>query len=442
MPKSSKQKTKQNTESLLRFLDASPTPFHAVANVIARLHDAGYVALREADEWGESLSPGKYYLTRNDSSIIAVNLTQPPATNGFRLVGGHTDSPCLKVKPQAITVADGYAKLGVEVYGGALLSPWFDRDLGLAGRVTLRTAGGIENRLINIDRAIAFIPSLAIHLDRDANDNRSINRQKELPAVLCRVADDKTKKHQTDFNNLLKTELKREQPRRQVGEILAHELSLYDCQNAAVVGLHNEFIASARLDNLLSCYAGTEALLAASGDANGVLVLNDHEEVGSGSASGADGPFLHSVLSRICGDESTFARALSRSMFVSADNAHGVHPNYADKHEPAHRPLINGGPAVKVNSNQRYATNSETAALFRRLCDRAGLPHQTIVVRSDMACGSTIGPITAAKLGVRTVDIGVPQLGMHSIRELAGVADQTILVGALTAFFDVKKLPV
>ena len=423
---------------LLEFLDASPSPFHAVANVAARLRAAGYAAVDEGARWDEAL-PDKHYFTRNGSSLVAVarRPDRPPAEHGFRLVGGHTDSPCLKVKPNAITHNNGYAKLAVEVYGGALLNPWFDRGLGLAGRVTLQTAAGaIENRLINIDKPLAFIPSLAIHLDRDANENRSINKQKELPAVLCRVT-----KKAPDFERVLRAQLARQYRRLAVKKILAFELCLYDCQAAEVVGLKGEFIASARLDNLLSCHAGMEALLAARAKNNHILVLNDHEEVGSASASGADGPFLRDILMRLCGGEASLAGALSRSMLVSADNAHGVHPNYAHKHEPNHQPLLNDGPVIKVNSNQRYATNSETAALFRQVCERAGLPFQTIVVRSDMACGSTIGPITATRLGIRTADIGIPQLGMHSIRELAGVEDQHTLTAALKGFYEMRDWP-
>lgn len=428
---------------LLRFLDDSPTPFHAVANVSARLEEAGYVALAEGAHWDLN-SPGKYYFTRNDSSLVAVNLASAPAEHGFRIVGAHTDSPCLKVKPNAITHNNGYAKLAVEVYGGALLAPWFDRGLGLAGRVTFNTADGQQtNRLINIARPIGFIPSLAIHLERDVNDRRSINKQKELPVVLCRVADD-SNEDAPDFHALLKTQLKLEHPSVSVDKILAFEICLYDCQHAEIIGLKNDFIAAARLDNLLSCYAGMEALATADAHnkmSNQVLVLNDHEEVGSASTSGAEGPFLHSVLMRLCGDEATFARACNHSMAVSADNAHGVHPNYPHKHEAGHQPLLNAGTVIKVNSNQRYATNSETAALYQKVCAQKRLPVQTIAVRSDMGCGSTIGPIIAAKLGIRTVDIGVPQLGMHSIRELAGTQDQLILLAALKEFYEIEDWP-
>ncbi|MGI9311651.1 MAG: M18 family aminopeptidase [bacterium] len=432
-------------DSLLRYLNDSPTPFHAVANAVARLREAGYVEVDEgapwqrADERERGFAPSKSFVVRNGSSLVAADLRRAPADAGLRMVGAHTDSPCLRVKPSAIARSHGYATLAVEVYGGALLAPWFDRGLGLAGRVTLRDAdGALRNRLINIARPIAFIPSLAIHFDRNVNDGRGINKQRELPALLCRLERDLDRNDSPpNFEQLLLDELARDdsKSRERDARILGFELSLYDRQPAELVGLGGEFIASARLDNLLSCHAGIEALLAADGDGNKVLVLNDHEEVGSASSSGADGPFLRSVLQRLCGGEESLARALNHSMMISADNAHGVHPNYADKHEPAHRPLMNDGPAIKINSDQRYATNSETEALFRRVCELHRLPVQTIVARSDMACGSTIGPITAARLGVRTIDIGVPQLGMHSIRELAGARDQRTLVAALKGFY-------
>ena len=374
-------------------------------------------------------------MTRNDSSLIAFNWSGS-ADHGFRMVGAHTDSPCLKVKPEAISESEGYARLALEVYGGALLAPWFDRDLGLAGRVTYRDREGrIGNALVDFDRPVAFIPSLAIHLDRGVNESRSINRQNDLPALLCTMRDG-----EPGFPALLEKQLE-SQGTGGVSRILGFELSLYDRQPAAVVGLGEEFIASARLDNLLSCFAAAEALIASSTRTNALIVLSDHEEVGSGSASGAEGPFLRDVLGRICGDGQALSRAVSRSMLVSADNAHGVHPNFPDKHEPAHRPRINAGPVIKINHNQRYATNSETEALFRHVCEESEVPVQTIVVRSDMGCGSTIGPVTAARLGVRTVDIGIPQLGMHSIRELAGVKDQDFLVRALEGFFGCSPWP-
>jgi len=351
------------------------------------------------------------------------------------MVGAHTDSPCLKLKPNAVTHNNGYAKLALEVYGGALLAPWFDRGLGLAGRVTLRAGGNMTSCLINIARPIAFIPSLAIHLERGVNESRSINKQEELPALLCRA------EQSPDFDGILRAQLLREHPQLSIDAILAFDLCVYDCQPAEVVGLEGEFIASARLDNLLSCHAAVDALLGAGARNNNLIALHDHEEVGSVSSGGADGPFLHSALRQLCGGAGNLARALRHSMLVSADNAHGVHPNYAHKHEPAHQPLLNAGPVIKVNSNQRYATSGESAGWFRHVCERAGVPCQSIVTRSDMGCGSTIGPITAAKLGVRTVDIGVAQLGMHSARELAGARDQRLLSEALRAFLGGEEWP-
>ena len=423
----------KSVENLVDFIARSPTPYHAVENLAVNLEQAGYKRLYEHNTW--SPAPGKYYLSRNDSSLIAIKLSNSPARKGFRLIGAHTDSPCLKVKPNAISVNNGYAKLGVEVYGGALLNPWFDRDLGMAGRVTVGLKnGGIRNFLINIDHPIAFVPSLAIHLDRKANDHRSIDKQKHLPAVLCRTA-----METMDFKSILHQQLEKQHPHQAFESILGFELSLYDCQKPSLVGLNQEFIASARLDNLLSCHAAIEALLQSGNTSNQIVVLNDHEEVGSGSTSGAEGPFLSSVLSRLCGE--ALPQALSHSMLVSADNAHGIHPNYPEVHEPAHQPLINQGPVIKINHNQRYATNSETEAVFRSACEVANVPCQSIVVRSDMGCGSTIGPITATRLGIRTVDVGAPQLAMHSVRELAGVQDAGYLCKALAGFLQYEAWP-
>ena len=427
---------KKYTERLLQFLNDSPTPYHAVSNLAETLDQAGFTRLLEKESW-QLPESGNYYVTRNDSSLIAFRRARDPQHSGFRIVGAHTDSPCLKIKPNAITCNNGYAKLGVEVYGGALLNPWFDRDLGVAGRVTVQgPKGELQNFLINVDQPIAFIPSLAIHLDREVNEKKRINKQKHLPAVICR-----TDARTMAFEKTLAKWVKKQHPRAAIAKCLSFELSLYDRQPAALVGLNSEFIASARLDNLLSCFAAVDALVRTRSRGNHIVVLNDHEEVGSASTSGAEGPFLESVIRRICGDDETMRRALDRSMLVSADNAHGVHPNYAEVHEPAHQPLLNNGPVIKINNNQRYATNSETEGLFRSVCEAARVPCQTVVVRSDMACGSTIGPITATRLGVRTVDIGAPQLGMHSIRELAGEKDQPNLARALKGFFDYRAWP-
>jgi len=422
-------------QQLIGFLNTSPTPWHAVTSMKQMLDDAGFEVLDEKEEW--RLESGKgYYVIRNGSSIVAFRTGRRPVDQaGIRMVGAHTDSPCLKVKPNPELRRKGYFQLGVEVYGGVLLNPWFDRDLSLAGRVSFLDDGGtVRDALVDFRRAIASIPSLAIHLDREANSNRTVNAQTDLPPILMQVPEDDT----TRFADLLKEQLESEHPGTQVNKVLGYELGFYDAQPASLVGFREEFIASARLDNLLSCFIGIRALIDGSGDEPALLVCNDHEEVGSMSAEGAHGPFLASVLDRWCGDGR--GRSMARSMMISADNAHGVHPNYLEKHDENHGPLLNQGPVIKVNHNQRYATNSRSAAIYRHISDELGLPYQTFVVRSDMGCGSTIGPVTAGNLGVTTLDIGVPQFAMHSIRETAGAKDGLTLYQVLRAFMQRKTL--
>jgi len=416
---------------LLSFLDAAPTPFHAVAQARALLVAAGFGELDEGSAW--RLAPGsRHFVVRNDSSLIAFRLgARNLVETGLRMVGAHTDSPCLKLKPNAVVEGSGYIRCGVEVYGGALLNPWFDRDLSLAGRVTLADARGrLHNRLIDLRAPVAVIPSLAIHLDREANDKRSINKQTMLPPVLGLSG-----AKPFDLAELLGSALRAQDPALARAEILAFELSFYDTQRAALVGLDDGFIAAARLDNLLSCYTGLRALIDTRARGAQLLVLNDHEEVGSGSAAGARGNFLRSVLGRLAGDDETRARTMARSLLVSTDNAHGVHPNFADRHDARHGPLLNAGPVLKVNANQSYASTSESAAVVQAAARAARVPLQSFVTRTDLACGSTIGPLTAAVLGVRTADVGVPTFAMHSIRELAGSADAWALYRVLGAFF-------
>ncbi|WP_168013487.1 M18 family aminopeptidase [Halomonas salinarum] len=424
-------------DRLLDFLEHSPTPWHAVSNMATRLEAAGYRRLDESQPW--TLSAGeRVYVTRNDSSIIALQLPKG-RLDALRMIGAHTDSPGLHLKPHAAQRSAGWLQLGVQVYGGALLAPWFDRDLGLAGRVHLRHPDGrIEGVLLDVDWPVATVPSLAIHLDRDANSNRSINPQTEMAAVLLQGGDS------DDFNDLLREWLKA-QHGIQHAEPLDFELALYDTQPPARVGARGELIASARLDNLLSCFIGMEALLDCDGEQGAVLVANDHEEVGSASACGAQGPFLGDVLRRVnaqlgeAGDEG-FIRLVQASRMISCDNAHAIHPNFKDKHDAGHGPTINGGPVIKVNASQRYATNSATSALFRDICQEVDVPVQTFVTRSDMGCGSTIGPITATELGVPTLDVGVAQWGMHSIRETAGSQDAERLIRVLTAYLNRAEL--
>ncbi|MCC5882308.1 MAG: M18 family aminopeptidase [Halomonas sp.] len=424
-------------ERLLEFLHRSPSPWHAVASMSERLDAAGFRRLDESQTW--QLTPGeRFYVTRNDSSIVAFQLPRD-GLEALRMIGAHTDSPGLRLKPNAERLSAGWLQLGVELYGGVLLSPWFDRELGLAGRVHVRHPDGrIEGLLLHVDQPVAIVPSLAIHLDREVNNGRPINAQTQMPAVFLQGGEN------GDLRRLLLEWL--EQQHGVAGcEILDFELGLHDVQPPALVGVKRELVASARLDNLLSCFIGLEALLESDGSQGVVLVANDHEEVGSASGCGAQGPFLGDVLRRVNaqlgepGDEG-FIRLIQASRMISCDNAHALHPNFTDKHDAAHGPALNGGPVIKVNANQRYATNSATAALFRDLCREADVPVQTFVTRADMGCGSTIGPITATELGVPTLDVGVPQWAMHSIRETAGSLDVEFLTRALVAFANRTQL--
>lgn len=414
--------TDQFNSGLLEFLTGSPTPFHAVENMKIKLAAAGFTELQEQDAW--DLGPGRYMVTRNQSSIIAfIKGTEDTSTSGIRLVGAHTDSPCLKVKPRPDRRKSGYQQIGIEVYGGVLLNPWFDRDLSLAGRVTCSTAAGeVRNRLVNLIDPVAVIPSLAIHLDREANNSRKVNPETDMAPVLLHEDEN------FSLQSMLAGHIDGD-------EILATDLFFYDTNGAAIIGQQNEFIASARLDNLLSCYTGMQALIASGEKCTSLLVCNDHEEVGSASAAGAGGTFLRDMLERITEAGEARYRAFSHSLLVSTDNAHGVHPNYPDRHENNHGPVLNQGPAIKYNANQRYATNSETAGYFKALCQKQDIPVQEFVNRADMACGSTIGPITAKETGIRTLDVGAPTFAMHSIRELAGTEDAANLMRALTAFY-------
>jgi len=404
------------------------------------LDKAGFVRLDEAQSW--KLEKGKsYYVCRNDSSIVAFKTGHKDLTKtGIRITGAHTDSPCLKIKPTPDTKRQGYLQLGVEVYGGALLNPWFDRDLSIAGRVHYQTKSGeLDSVLLDLQAPVAVIPSLAIHLDREVNAGRAINAQKELPPILLQFAD-KGEAGKFGFADFLLKEIRKNPKAKQADAILSHELFLYDTQPPALVGLEQQFIASARLDNLLSCYLACKSLIDSDDGQASVLVCNDHEEVGSASSCGAAGPFLEKVLSRWVGCLHRASDALDRvihhSFLISIDNAHGVHPNYVEKHDDQHRPLLNAGPVIKINANQRYASNSESVALFTALCKQQDVACQSFVMRSDMACGSTIGPITATELGVTTLDVGVPTFAMHSIRELAGADDAIQLARVVKAFYD------
>jgi aspartyl aminopeptidase len=420
-------------DDLLAYIERSPTPWHAVVESVERLERAGYRRLDEQERW--TLARGdKVYVVRGGSSIAAFELgTAPAAQAGFRLVGAHTDSPNLRLKPRAQTSAHGAHQLAVEPYGGVLLHTWLDRDLALAGRVVVRAQSGVRSALVRFDRPMARIPALAIHLDRTVNEEGlRLNAQTHLAPMWALVSS----------GEVALTEMLAEAVGERAEAILAHDLCLYDAAAPARGGVRGELLFAPRLDNLSSCHAALSALLTARGPiaATRGAVLYDHEEIGSRSPQGAESPFLSDLLERIAaatGEGSdAYPRSLARSFLVSADMAHAVHPNYAEKHEPNHRPLLGGGPVVKINVNQRYATDGESWARFGAWCSRADVVPQHFVTRSDLACGSTIGPITAGRLGTRTVDVGNPMLSMHSCREMAAAADVAPMIAVLRVFFE------
>jgi aspartyl aminopeptidase len=417
---------------LCAFLDRSPTPFHAVREAASRLSAAGFREISEGDVW--SIAPGdRGYVIRGGSTLVAfVAGDESPATGGFRMIGAHTDSPNLRVKPNADVARSGFQQVGVEVYGGVLHSTWMDRDLSLAGRVLCRGASGdqgFEVHLVDLVRPVARVPNLAIHLSRGVNkDGLVLNEQKHLVPVVGLG-------REASLRGVLAGALAVEPE-----SILGYDLSLYDTEKAAVGGLEGEFVFSARLDNLVSCHAAVTALAAstAPGPRTRLIALYDHEECGSKSAVGAAGSVLRDTVARLVEahedrQPQALARSMSRSLLVSADMAHGIHPNYPDQHEPQHAPRVNRGLVIKSNANQSYATDGATAAAFELSCEAAGFTPQRFVVRSDLPCGSTIGPITAAELGVPTVDVGSPMLSMHSCREMCGTLDVHLAILAFKA---------
>jgi len=414
------------TDDLRAFLDASPSPWHAVATAAGRLVETGFVELSELDSWDGV--PERAFVRRGGALIAWRAVTGGGSAAPLRVIGAHTDSPGLRVKPNPDGARAGWRLLGVEIYGGVLLNSWLDRDLGLAGRLVDATG---NHTLVDVHEAIARVPQLAIHLDRDVNERGLVlDRQTHLTPVWATDLD-------VPFTEWLATRA----AETGAGGFTPEwwELCLYDVQPAAVLGADRSLLASGRLDNQVSCWAATDALATAEpADHTAMIALFDHEEVGSASTSGAAGPFLETVIERYFHAAGASLderhRALAASSCVSADNAHAVHPNYPERHDPDHAPIVNRGPAIKLNANQRYATSAETAALFRRACADAGVPVQTFVSRNNVPCGSTIGPLTAARLGIPTVDVGVPQLSMHSARELCGVADTAWLATALRAY--------
>lgn len=463
-----KQHANSVASDLINFLNASPTAFHAVDEAKRQLKDAGFDQIFEREDW--SLEAGKkYFFTRNYSTIVAFAIGKKyVAGNGFHIVGAHTDSPCLKLKPISKVTKGGYLEVGVQTYGGGLWHTWFDRDLAVAGRVVVKKVQdgftSYSHRLVRIHDPIMRIPTLAIHLDR-GSDGFKPNTQSHLAPVLATSVkeelskivnenetadngaqtDDSSTKNQKHHSLLLKLLAK------EIGcepdDICDFELQACDTQPSLIAGALKEFVFSGRLDNLCMSFCSLKALIDATNsegsldDEVGVrmVALFDHEEVGSNSAQGAGSPVMLDAISRVtnafCSNVKMLEKVVQKSFLVSADMAHALHPNYMDKHEENHQPKMHGGLVIKHNANQRYATNAVTSFIFKEIGQKHQLPFQEFVVRNDMPCGSTIGPILASGVGVRTVDVGAPQLSMHSIREMCAVDDVMHSYKHLKAFF-------
>ena len=431
---------RQQVQNLLDFIDASPSPWHAVNSAETRLAAFQFVKLDETVQW--DLQPGgRYYVIRDDSSIVIfVQGQKPLVETGFKIIGAHTDSPGLRIKPNAGTGADGLLRLGVEMYGGPILATFTDRDLSLAGRISYKDdKNAMVSRLVSFDRPLLRLPNLAIHMNRAVNeDGLKLHKQNELPLILSVLAEECLP--QAYFSQLLQQQAACEAER-----ILSWDMAVYDTQKGAFWGAENEFYADSQLDNLASCHAALQALLddaVLENDHTLVCAFFDHEEIGSESNKGADGSFLGDVLQRIAlateKNKDDFARALAKSFMISADMAHAYQPNFPLAYDPEHKVSVNKGPVIKVNANHRYSTESISQALFVDWCEQAGVPYQKYSHRTDLACGSTIGPITSARLGIRSVDVGNPLWAMHSIRESAGVLDHGYMIKVLKKFLSVS----
>ncbi|CEM60696.1 M18 family aminopeptidase [Treponema phagedenis] len=421
-------------QELINFIEKSPTVFHVIQNVADILTAHGYKQLQQADTF--SLVPnGKYFITNNGSAIIAWQMGSAAITEGFRIIGSHSDSPGFRIKPNPeIVVQNSFITLNTEVYGGPILSTWFDRPLSIAGRVVLKGKEVLQPivRLIDFKRPLLIIPNLAIHMNREVNEGYAYNRQKDTLPLLSIIDENPAKE---DFLlNLIAQEAD-----CALSDILEFDLFLYDVQKGSILGANNEFFSVGKIDNLGMAYASVDALVQSeSTPFTKVVCIFDNEEVGSSTAQGAGSPFLSDVLNRIVqtqGDSETFQQALAASFLISADQAHGTHPNYLEKNDITNFPIINRGPAIKLAASMSYASDAVSVGVFKQVCEKANVPCQTFVNRSDIRGGSTIGPISVRNLNIKTVDVGNPILAMHSVRELGGVQDQESITEAFKAFY-------
>ncbi|MCM1355885.1 MAG: M18 family aminopeptidase [Staphylococcus sp.] len=427
---------KVTARSLMEFLDKSPVNFLAVKTAARQLDDAGFVELDPREAW--QLKPGgKYYMIKNSSAIFAFVVSTEGPASGFRIISAHSDSPCFRIKPHAEMLTDGgVVKLNVEVYGGPILYTWFDRPLSMAGRVMLRTDDPLNPRteIVRFDRPLLTIPHLAIHFNRAVNDGNPLSKQKDMLPVIAIVKDAAEKD-----NLLLRTIAEAVGCRQE--DILDFDMSLYDTTPACLVGLNEEFLTSGRLDDLSMVHGALTALLETSSTAQTrVMAIFDNEETGSGTKQGAASPVLCQMLRRIVGclggGEEEYLRAICKSFMVSADNAHAFHPNYPEKYDPTNHPVVGGGPAIKINANCKYMTDADSAAVFRSICEKAGVPCQYFVNHSDVLGGSTLGNILTSQIDLRGVDMGEAIWGMHSARETMATKDHAYTIAAFKTFFD------
>ncbi|KAL6453302.1 APE4 Aspartyl aminopeptidase 4 [Candida maltosa Xu316] len=462
------QRALEHAQEFVDFVNNSPTPYHAVNSVKTILKDAGFEEIKERNNWSQAHSlqkGGKYYVTRNGSSLIAFTVGQQFQNgNGIAIVGAHTDSPCLRIKPISKKTSEGFIQVGVEQYGGLIAHSWFDRDLSIAGRVYVNQDGQFVPKLLKVDKPLLRIPTLAIHLDREVNTKFEFNKETKMVPIAGQVAvescadDPDLKLTPEQFESVQNVITRHNQSLIELiareldvtpSQIEDFELILFDHQKSTIGGLNDEFIFSPRLDNLTSCFTAAKGLVGSVDNLpneKGISLISlfDHEEIGSVSAQGADSTFLPDIIQRLTkfdfdgagSNTDYFHETMSKSFLLSSDMAHGVHPNYGDKYEAQNRPQLNQGPVIKINANQRYATNSPGIVLLKKVADKVQVPLQLFVVRNDSPCGSTIGPILSAKLGIRTLDLGNPQLSMHSIRETGGTYDIVRLTDLFKSFFE------
>ncbi len=429
--------SQQQVTELLDFIDNSPSPFHAVANLKELLQQHGFSELDESNPWNLKQHE-RYFVIRDESSIIAfISGSKHLTESGFKILGAHTDSPGLKIRPNPEITSSNLMRIGVEIYGGPILATFSDRDLSLAGRVSYRNeTGSIDSQLVHFKQSLLRLPNLAIHLNREVNeDGLKFHKQNELALIISDQIEQELSP--TYLKTLIESETQIDKQ-----SILAWDLNIFDTQKGVFWGDKKQFFADSQLDNLASCHAGIKALLSEQSLNSGnnlVLAFFDHEEIGSLSSKGADGNFLLNLLERISDNltlsHEDFQRTLAQSYMVSADMAHAYHPGFPNAHDNEHQVHVNQGPVIKLNSNQRYASDAMATANFMNFCLEADIPFQQYSHRADLACGSTIGPMSAAKVGISTVDVGNPMWAMHSIRESAGTLDHAYFIKALQSYF-------